>query len=607
MATYNIQYNTNNGKNGNSAPPKMPGSNQPDPELEQYQKFKNWYSQEKESEAKETTNWPRDYSNDKSKDRRYFSSRNPYSRMYTGPQRPGPRKFGTPHPRSSPGLPRHMIDLADKAVAQAHNLTAYLDESKRPRHHPSDRELKELAIGEVRRTNGYTYVKVDWTNVVIVGQSSHVTDGPGENNGKFLFQTDPVMFVKDLSKPHNALPSPKMPLAWLMQDRLFLAANYTTCNHHRMCKCAPLSAEIHQEFVTSPVCLHEHYVRKEDMMSMPNGQLESFHPNPSRVYKQGPGRSGKPLLQVPQPHLNAFSWKSLPYFPAMATEPSDQRMSVFYGLHDTQRHLDTVWPFLKNPQTWTKREHPWGGEPHLKDELSLWSRKLYGSESLFRVLYPAHPAAGREIPIFSVMTTDGEVPVIIESSDLSCVAKYLKAHLYPFYRDGMGQVTCPVCLFKEVDGRMEQVLLTRNKFMGHFESLHMRNVHFIALGFSTAYNSRLNEAYLLYTMALCHIPEDSPKMENPEEYFSQPAWVNPQLGIQAGFGGHLRGWSVASRKYFQPIVPEATISSEDMQHLNPFSSAQETLNSLGLTVEKKEDDKEETLESLAAQLEDSMK
>jgi len=173
----------------------------------------------------------------------------------------------------------------------------------------------------------------------------------------------------------------------------------------------------------------------------------------------------------------------------------------------------------------------------------------------------------------------------------------------------MGQVTCPVCLFKEVDGRMEQVLLTRNKFMGHFESLHMRNVHFISLGFSTAYNSRLNEAYLLYTMALSHIPEDNPRMENPEEYFSQSAWVNPQLGIQAGFGGHLRGWSVANRKYFQPIAPEATISSDDVQHLNPFSSAQETLNSLGLTAaqEKKVDGKEETLESLAAQLEDSMK
>jgi len=165
-------------------------------------------------------------------------------------------------------------------------------------------------------------------------------------------------------------------------------------------------------------------------------------------------------------------------------------------------------------------------------------------------------------------------------------------------------VTRSVCLFKEVDGRMEQVLLSRNKFMGHFESLHMRNVHFISLGFSTAYNCRLNEAYLLYTMALSHIPEGGPRMENTEEYFSQPAWVNPQLGIQAG-----QSWSVANRKYFQPVVSETTISSSDVQHLNPFSSAQETLDSLGLTAVqgKKGNGKEETLESLAAELEDSLK
>ena len=69
-------------------------------------------------------------------------------------------------------------------------------------------------------------------------------------------------------------------------------------------------------------------------------------------------------------------------------------------------------------------------------------------------------------------------------------------------------ICCPVCLVREKNGILEPVLLDRTQYLAHYEVRHSRNSIFASLGFSTGYGERMNEATVIYHLALAHMPED---------------------------------------------------------------------------------------------------
>jgi hypothetical protein len=235
----------------------------------------------------------------------------------------------------------------------------------------------------------------------------------------------------------------------------------------------------------------------------------------------------------------------------MAQEKDYSKLAQFYLLINPARYNEATAPFLKDPASWTKAEHPWGGEPHPNDELSLWSRRLHGSESLFRILYPSHPAGTAYIPFYSLMSLGNcRVPFGSDKGNFGLVTEVLAFCLEPYVKRGLGVRPCPVCLVKHrKDGPPSLQLYTPHQFVEHFNLVHIRHVHFIGLTFATDYSARLHEAYVLYNLVMASVAytdngapildvKDTSKKDEsalragplPAKWFHQDYFVEPFKG-----------------------------------------------------------------------------
>jgi hypothetical protein len=139
-------------------------------------------------------------------------------------------------------------------------------------------------------------------------------------------------------------------------------------------------------------------------------------------------------------------------------------------------------------------------EPDQDDELSSWSEKLYGSETLLRTLPARHPARDHKIKIFSATDLDYMVPVI-NGSQPAAIEIFLKRHLRPFYSEGLGEVLCAICI---VDDKQNPSLHTRSGYLAHFQAKHHSNLGVLGLAFSTSYGTRMYEAIMLYSLCFAH-------------------------------------------------------------------------------------------------------
>jgi hypothetical protein len=259
------------------------------------------------------------------------------------------------------------------------------------------------------------------------------------------------------------------------------------------------------------------------------------------------------VLQVPSPWACNIGWAPKDWRPAQAYEKDSARQKLFYALVDTKRHNEQVAPYLNQPNIWLQeRCHPWGSEPHRFDELSVWAAGLYGSETLFRTMFPAHPGGGTEVPIYTVMDHKTAVyPVIIGNEDLMAITKYLAIRCEPFYKKGHGKVVCAVCVATPLAGMQQAdtrpkytpVLLTRMEYLQHFEKCHSKFLHFQGLSFPTFYHSRMHECTTMYNFVISNISYGADQAQPVLEDENKSA-LTDEISVQ-------RYWLFEQRKLFQ--------------------------------------------------------
>jgi hypothetical protein len=442
-----------------------------------------------------------------------------------------------------------------------YTLKEWMEEDMRPPTHPRNREIEQMKAGEYRETASCTYFKTgdEEKKFIVLGKSRHSTDS--QHSGQDFRLDGPVAFVANLQDPAGRkIPYHNLDAKLLLQDRLFTRPRVTKIEDdgHYSCDCPPTSAEIQMEYVTPSVCVRSHYVNKKEMcLYEAKSVVRTWQANPNKTY-QASKRPFQPVLMCPQPFLNNIGWAGKAYSPAMAglDAYSRNKAALFYRLHDSDRYRQQCLPWMKHPSTWSRKEHPWCGEPSGTDELALWAKGTYGSETLFRVLYPAHPGAGPTIPVYTAESVENGVPVLRVQRDLMAFTKFLRDVLYPFYCQGRGSIMCPVCLLEEDDNEeLRPVLLSRMAFLPHFETRHARNLHFSALGFSTGYGQRIHEAYCLYVLILAHLPGAQQEAEDTETDDRTAA-----VDLTA-----LQLWNVEYVHYFKNLNPERTLeeASED--------------------------------------------
>jgi hypothetical protein len=392
------------------------------------------------------------------------------------------------------------------AKPNGNRLAELQEESYRPNSHPSNEEIMSRPLYELQAAEGgYFYQRISETDFLVLGQDDQTAlsrrekekrqFGPGEG---------PILFCSDLRHPQQEIAlKGKIPIPAKLKSELFqppFTRPSGSRTHVEACKCVSTNLGPQMEYVTTPICLKENLIQRKSMLVRPGGAgREAFYPNMAKTYRQG-------VLQVPQPWGNNFCWQYKPFTPTLALDKSNLRSELFYALHDSDRYREQVEPFLESPSTWIPGAgHPWGAEPGANDELYAWSSRLYGTETLFRTLYPAHPGRGHRLPVLSAMDLSAvEYPTLVGCTDLTGIDKFIAIVLRPFYQKGHGKVVCSVCILRPARAGypVELLSLTRSEYRGHYERCHARFHHFSGLAFSTGYGTRIHEATVLYHMIL---------------------------------------------------------------------------------------------------------
>jgi hypothetical protein len=182
----------------------------------------------------------------------------------------------------------------------------------------------------------------------------------------------------------------------------------------------------------------------------------------------------------------------------MALEGPSLAARLFYALYEPRKSSQYKAVYAEPPEQWHPDLHPLFGEPEPTDELSVWSKHMYGTETLSRVLLARHPARDTSIRLFSLTKSDYTVPQVQNNLSATVIERVLAHKLRPFILEGKGKVLCPICLFRVEKERVEPVLLSRNDYVEHFSAEHSRNAHVQSLAFATGLHTRHFEAAALY-------------------------------------------------------------------------------------------------------------
>jgi hypothetical protein len=307
-------------------------------------------------------------------------------------------------------------------------------------------------------------------------------------------------------------PTKDLPEQLLRHRELFNAPELlNNADHHddgKACHCTPTSFGYHQAVGLNDVCLKQDYCTSSDAVIPFEFSMDKMTPNcrphnwsvKARAY----------TLSVPTPFFLPWIWKARPYLAVHSrTSPLNPVLEIFYRLYSADNYKKHRQPYLVTPDQWTPETHPMFAEPDQDDELHSWAKDLYGSETLFRTLPARHPARDHKIRIYSATDLDYTVPVIAGGQP-AAIEAFLKHHLRPFYREGLGEVLCAVCILAD---KHSPSLHTRSSYVAHFQKKHHRNIGTLGLAFSTSYGSRMYEAFVLYNLCFAYSSdcEDQPK------------------------------------------------------------------------------------------------
>jgi len=405
------------------------------------------------------------------------------------------------------------FNKTDRPWVPGWRLQDYLTDLPGPPH-PTREQLDQLQPEEFFQAGDIIYYKVAEDHIVVLQYGKHHAEQCLWDSNSLIHEYGLVTPVSDI-RDATELPkiSSDLPENWLKTAGLFFQPKSVLNFEHKgwasSCYCPPTTGDYVQSNVYTSYCFKQEYNEPKSHV-IPFEPCEQFFlPNSSRVYIYSQ-KSKKAIVQTPSPFLLGWRWTPRPYVAANAQESGGAlRQKLFYSVASPAAYREICSPYLLEPSQWDSTVHPLWQEPSRHDELYAWSKPLYGSETLGRVLFSQHPARGKELYIYSAMDRDFRVPVILNNSSPDTVERFLKIKLRPFYSKGYGKVICSICLFNISGDKFIPSLFTRTAFVDHFRREHHRNIFAIGLGFATQYHCRMLQAFALYNFSLAYLDETS--------------------------------------------------------------------------------------------------
>lgn len=514
-----------------------------------------------------------------SQERRRKSPPNPKGEK--GPQPPSKKQKKQQSEQQSSHMQDHAKEKSEAKSLPAKkesrlSLQDYLVNRPGPPH-PTEAQLEQLLEGEQLAAGNVYYQKVDG-NIVVLSRSKHHSENPSVSN--MVFPTDPTMPRADLRNPADTpTPQVSMPDSLRRHDRLFRQPKEPRNLEHGAggdaCHCPSTGLDFSVANFVSDVCLQKNYTKPEQHIVNHKFSVSKCEPN-KRAFLYS-AQSRRPVLQVPAPFAQAWAWPPLTYLPANARDEPSRRLDLFYTLHRPDLYCSARKPYMTAPSQWDATMHPCWSEPSQADELYLWSKELYGSETLLRTQLARHPARDNHLRIYSAMDQHFTVPVLKGGLGPTAIEDFLRTALRPFYHDGCGRIVCAVCILEVRASQFRPLLFTRSEFIAHARQEHVKNVHVLGLSFSTQYNSRLYEVVTLYMMSLAHgseaqddKPEAHPFSEDGGSFISSKSEAVRSMLMKTGHTKLVElGLRAAapqadfSSSYAQPKIEEVTLSGDE--------------------------------------------
>jgi hypothetical protein len=251
---------------------------------------------------------------------------------------------------------------------------------------------------------------------VVLTKARHHADLNARETPHTYSPNNPVLPMSSLYDVSEMLePTKDLPEQLLKHRELFNAPKLlSNADHHddgKACHCTPTSFGYHQAVGLNDVCLKQDYCTSSDAVIPFDFSVDKMTPN-CRPHNWSI-KAKAYTLSVPTPFFLPWIWKARPYLAVHSrTSPLNPVLDIFYRLYSADNFKKHRQPYLVTPDQWITETHPMFAEPDQDDELSSWSKELYGSETLFRTLPVRHPARDHRIRIYSAMDLDYMVPVI---------------------------------------------------------------------------------------------------------------------------------------------------------------------------------------------------
>jgi len=333
-----------------------------------------------------------------------------------------------------------------------------------------------------------------------------------------LLSTNPVLIMGDI-RGVTELPDPRM-----AQSRC-VKANALMCLPPKLrrwahgedpCHCCPHTLPSnHREAFLTQYCL---VPRRGDpappKFRVPN-QANYYYENVSRAYRYSDSLQAHALV-APQPFPVSPRWKNKFFQPIFSgVRENEPAVQIFRHLARWDQHEKLVEAYLAGPDDWEEWEHPLFSEPHHGQELSFMGRGAYGVEGLYRMGLVQHPARPAHVLVPIAATKELDTP-IIPTANKYALDEYLCMRLRKFYRDGDGEILCPICLgIPDRRGNLNPFWLERTAYIEHFQEEHWNYSMYTGLHTPSQLGSRLYQGFIAYILCLANSPAT--------EGFYQPA------------------------------------------------------------------------------------
>jgi hypothetical protein len=243
---------------------------------------------------------------------------------------------------------------------------------KSPLIDPFKDQLAKLSPGDKLIVKNITFYKNN-NEIVVLAKTKHHENFNRKRTVATVVPSNPIIALSSLMYP-TGLPeiSVDVPDYLRRHSELFnkpeLLVDGTHAGAGRHCHCSPTALGFHMPGFIKDICLKRNLFTASDCIVPVDFSYSRVQPNRrTHIYDEA---TQTYIVCVPQPWFISWAWPYKPYRPmhsqALQTSPA---IDLTYSLYSADSYVEHRKPFLKTPENWTPKEHPFFEEPGENDEL----------------------------------------------------------------------------------------------------------------------------------------------------------------------------------------------------------------------------------------------